>query len=319
MGHVNLANLLLRRGQTEAAREHYETALLLDPNHPHAHQGLGAVLSETGEHRRAKLHFQKGFRGHSISSLPYRGAKPPVCLLQLVSSGGGNIPTASFLDDRIFQISVIIADFLDPTISLPPHHLVFNTIGDADLSGPPLEPPPSFIKRTRAPVINGPPAVRKTGRVTNAERLRALPGVVTPRTIAMPRAVLAGSDAGVAVAEKGFVFPLLLRSLGFHTGRNFVLVETAAELAAAAASLPGDDLLMIEYLDARGNDGSARKFRVMIVDGKIYPVHLAISRHWKVHSFTADMADAPDHPLEENAFLRDMPAVLGKKAGTPLC
>jgi hypothetical protein len=27
----------------------------------------------------------------------------------------------------------------------------------------------------------------------------------------------------------------------------------------------------------------------MIIDGEIYPLHLAVSRHWKVHYFTADL------------------------------
>jgi hypothetical protein len=50
------------------------------------------------------------------------------------------------------------------------------------------------------------------------------------------------------------------------------------------------------------------------VDGRIYPLHLAVSRHWKVHYFTADMADDPDHRGEDAAFLDDMPKVLGDKA-----
>jgi hypothetical protein len=53
---------------------------------------------------------------------------------------------------------------------------------------------------------------------------------------------------------------------------------------------------------------------VMMIGGNIYPLHLAISRDWKVHYFTSDMADKPDHRLEEAAFLADMPAVLGDKA-----
>jgi hypothetical protein len=51
-----------------------------------------------------------------------------------------------------------------------------------------------------------------------------------------------------------------------------------------------------------------------MIDGKLYPLHLAISKDWKVHYFTADMADKPDHRAEEAAFLKDMPAVLGDKA-----
>jgi hypothetical protein len=72
-------------------------------------------------------------------------------------------------------------------------------------------------------------------------------------------------------------------------------------------------LLAIEYLDARGRDGNARKYRVMMIGGRCYPLHLAISGKWKVHYFTSDMADKPDHRQEEARFLGDMPAVLGGK------
>jgi glutathione synthase/RimK-type ligase-like ATP-grasp enzyme len=154
----------------------------------------------------------------------------------------------------------------------------------------------------------------KTGRIGNSDRLRALPGVVTPHTRLMARDKLAGPDGAALLANQGFSFPLLLRSPGYHTGRNFILVEQEAGLATAAASLPGEELLAIEYLDARGTDGNARKYRAMMIAGRIYPLHLAISGNWKVHYFTSDMADQPDHRAEEARFLSDMPAVLGAKA-----
>jgi glutathione synthase/RimK-type ligase-like ATP-grasp enzyme len=314
MARVNLANLLLRANRHAEAREHYEVVLQIDPEHAEAHQGLGAVLSDLGDRAAARRHFQQGFRNHAVSTLPFRGTKPPVALLQLVSSGGGNIPTAAFLDDCTFLTSVIVADYLDPQVVLPPHQLVFNAIGDADLCQPALEAATRLIARTNAPVINDPRAVMKTGRIDNSIRLRDVPGVVTPRTIAMARDVLAGADGPTAAAERHFTFPLLLRSPGYHTGRNFILVEEADQLSAAAADLPGDDLLVIEYLDARCGDGNARKYRVMMIGGEIYPLHLAISRNWKVHYFTSDMADKPDHRAEEAVFLGDMRAALGDKA-----
>jgi hypothetical protein len=314
MGHVNLANLFLRANKHEQARVHYEAALKADPDHAPAHQGLGAVLADNGDRDGAQEHFRRGFRGHAISTLPYRGTQPPVALLQLVSSGGGNIPTASFLDDCIFLTSVVVTDHLDPALPLPPHQLIFNAIGDADLCEPALEAAVRLIARSSAPVINDPRAIMKTGRISNAIRLGAVPGVVTPRTIAIARDILAGPEGADTIAAHQFTFPLLLRSPGYHTGRNFIIVADAGELSAAAAGLPGSDLLAIEYLDARGHDGSARKYRVMMIGGNIYPLHLAISRDWKVHYFTSDMADKPDHRLEEAAFLADMPAVLGDKA-----
>jgi len=112
---------------------------------------------------------------------------------------------------------------------------------------------------------------------------------------------------------------VLLRVPGFHMGEHFVRVESAEELREEVALLPGADrkgteLLAIQYLDARGVDGCARKYRVMFVHGEMYPLHLAISPNWKIHYFSADMADRPDHREEEERFLTDMAGVLGEKA-----
>ena len=314
LARVNLANLLLRATRYAEAREHYERVLQADPDHAEAHQGLGAVLADLGDRAGAREHFRKGFRGHAVSTLPYRGDKPPIRLLQLVSSGGGNIPCTLFLDDTRFLTTVVVADHFDEATPLPPHQLIFNTIGDADLCEPALRAAARIAAGAKVPVINDPGAVMKSGRTGNAKRLRSIAGVRTARTEAMSRELLAGPGGADALAARGFGFPLLLRSPGYHTGRNFVLVESAADLAVAAQSLPGDELLAIEYLDARGADGKARKFRVMMIGGKLYPLHLAISESWKVHYFTSDMADRPDHRAEEARFLEDMPAVLGAKA-----
>src|SRR5258708_18577311 len=51
-----------------------------------------------------------------------------------------------------------------------------------------------------------------------------------------------------------------------------------------------------------------------MIGGEIYTVDVGISGDWKVHYFTSDMADKPDHRLEEANFLSDMRAVLGDKA-----
>jgi tetratricopeptide (TPR) repeat protein len=314
MARVNLANLLLRANRHDEAQVHYEAALAADPDHAPAHQGLGAVLADKGDRDGAREHLHKGFRGHAVQNLPYRGNAPPVRVLQLVSSGGGNIPTAPFLDDRIFSTTVIVADYFDPSVVLPPHQLIFNAIGDADLCLPALEAATRLVAASAAPVINDPRAVMKSGRIENARRFAALPGVVTPKTLSVERNILTGSEGKAWIADHRFAFPLLLRSPGYHTGRNFVLVEDHAELAETAADLPGDELLVIEYLDARGSDGSARKYRAMMIGGEIYPLHLAISRNWKVHYFTSDMADRPDHRQEELAFLSDMRGVLGDRA-----
>jgi hypothetical protein len=309
IGRVNLANLLLEDSDTEAARPHYEAALALDPDLPEAHQGLARVLAESGD-EAAEHHWRKGFSGHAIVTKRHRGTGPGVPLLLLVAARGGNIPTRHWIDDRQFAITAIHTDFHDATHTLSPHALVVNAIGDADLCGTALTRAAAILSATTAPLINPPERVRATGRAANAERLAGLPGVVTPKIATLPRAAI--------LADDSITFPLLLRAPGFHTGKHFVHVESRAMLNQAVAALPGDELLAIEYRDARGRDGFARKYRVMFIDGVLYPLHLAIAADWKVHYFTASMAANPAHREEESRFLTDMPTVLGHRAMTAL-
>jgi hypothetical protein len=134
--------------------------------------------------------------------------------------------------------------------------------------------------------------------------------VVAPETVTLSHTAILAAD--------GLRFPLLLRAPGFHTGRHFRYLENREALADAVAGLPGGELLAIQYHDARGPDGMARKYRAMFIDGVVYPWHLAISADWKVHYFTAAMAANAAHREEERRFLDDMPAVLGQRAMTAL-
>ncbi|HEX4192380.1 MAG TPA: tetratricopeptide repeat protein [Stellaceae bacterium] len=305
LGRVNLGNLLAEDQDFATARAQYEAALAADPDLAEAHQGLARALSELGETAAAEPHWQKGFSQHALVMRPYRGTGKGVPVLLLVSARGGNIPTQQILDDRVFAVSALYAEFFDPARKLPDHALIVNAIGDADLCSDALARAEAIVKRSTAPVINPPARVRPTGRAANAARLAALPDVKAPTIRVL-------SKSALAMAE--LRFPLLLRAPGFHTGRHFVRVERREDLTPAMAQLPGEELLAIDYLDARGADGMARKYRVMIIDGALYPLHLAISADWKVHYFTADMAANAAHREEERRFLTDMPSVIGTRA-----
>jgi len=317
-GRVNLGNLLFLLGEHAAAREQFEAALEADPVHVHAHRGMGNLLAALGDFAGAKAHRDKGFAGHAVTVSPYRGDGEPIRVLLLVSALGGNIPTQALLDDRKFHTTVVVAEYADPSMTLPPHDLVFNSIGDADLCRDGLQAAFALVAKTARPVINHPASVFETGRAANVERLYGLPNVVVPRMKMLPKRKLIAPDAAATIAETvadlGFSFPLLVRAPGFHTGYHFVHVEMPEQLAAAVGDFPGDDAWLIERLDARDDAGLFRKYRVMFIDGALYPLHLALSRDWKVHYFTADMAGSLDNRAKDEAFLNDMAGTIGPRA-----
>jgi len=312
-GHVNLGNALRAAGELEAARAAFLAALKAAPAHTQAHQGLGDLLAETGDTAGAAHHWRLGYTGHAVHRWTYRGQHPPVRVLMPVSAANGNIAARVILDDRVFDVTTLTMEFLAPGEALPPHDVVLNAIGDADLCAPALSAAAHLARRTMAPVINDPVCVLKTGRVAMLAALSGIEGVVVPRAASVPREALLGGG-GAVLEMKGLACPMLLRAPGFHTGRHFMRVSRVADLADAAAGLPGPELLVIAYLDAASDDGMFRKGRVMVIDGRLYPLHWAVGAAWKVHYFTSSMAQDPQFRAEEARFLANMAGFLGAQA-----
>jgi glutathione synthase/RimK-type ligase-like ATP-grasp enzyme len=294
------------------ARRHFEIALQLNRNLVEAHQGLATVFQRLGDEKNALLHRNSGFKNQAISTLNYRGQGTPVQLLVLSSARDGNIPWRLLIDRGIFHTTLLAVDYFDAP--LPPHQLVFNAIGDADLCEDELRKACHLLKNSRLPVINSPDNVLKTGRLMNAKRLANIPNVALPRMMLISRTDFLNGHALKILDEQALTPPLLLRSPGFHGGNYFVRVDKLDELNSAAEKLPGESLLAIEFLDSGNPDGLYRKYRVMCIDGKLYPIHLAISTRWNVHYFSADMAENERYRIEEANFLNDISTCLGQKA-----
>jgi hypothetical protein len=328
--HIGLANLLHEAGEPQAAWHHYQAALDAAPGTPEAHQGLGNLCAARGDTRLAWAHWRAGYTDRVFNIWATRGTFTPIRVLLLISIVGGNVRARTLIDDAAiddaaigdaaigdaerggpaYAVTAVHMEFFTPAHELPPHDLVFNAIGDADLCGPALAAAVSLVARTTAPVINAPAAVARTGRLETARRLGRLEGVVCPAMVSLPRAGLTGA----ALEGLGLGWPVLLRAPGFHTGQHFERVATPGEVADAASGLPGQSVLAMECLDARGSDGAWRKGRVMIIGGVLYPLHWAVSRTWKVHYFTAGMAGEPAHRAEEARFLADMAGFVGARA-----
>lgn len=305
---VNLAQLDAEIGAAEAAINGYASALAINPDYLAAHLGLFKLYTQTDKVDLARQHLDKAYAKPRVWHYPYHGNLPPRRVLLLASAFGGDVVSHLFFDDDVVQKCVLLADSFGSHPTLPAHHVLFNAIGDADRCQTSLAAARLLATLSTAAIINDPAAVAATGRVEMMQRLRGLADVRAPLTYRFVR----GGLTPDVLTERGFAFPLLLRSLGHHAGHHFAYVACADDLDAVADTLPGSGLLAIEYLDARRTDGYVRKYRVVTVDGRLYPVHVAIAPQWKVHYFSAAMASA-SHRAEEAAFLDDMPAVVGER------
>ena len=301
---VNLGNALLESNDFSEARQLYERAIALDPNSSPAHQGLSHVLGRLGEDALAEEHRRRGFEAMPVVVSYFRGSNLPVSVLLLSSAFRGNIPVDDPLDDRTFMIVKLFTDYYDPEFPLPPHDVIFNGIGDADRCEDALIAAQKLLDANGAHAINEPASVLGTGRVAMAKRLRGIEGLIVPQIEEIDRSELGRVQR----------FPVLVRPPGYHTGEFFEMARDREELDRVVALLPGDRLLAIELLNARGRDGLYRKYRFLSIGGALYPVHLARSSHWKVHYFSADQVRTPEAIAEEDAFITDPRAAIGERA-----
>jgi hypothetical protein len=301
---VNLGNALLESNELVESRQLYERAIELDPDSAQAHQGLSHVLGRLGEDALAEEHRRRGFELMPVVVSYYRGAGMPISVLLLSSAYRGNIPVDDPLDDHTFMIVKLFTEYYDPEFPLPPHDVVFNGIGDADRCHDALVAAEKLLEANGARAINAPMNVLGTGRAAMAQRLQGIDGLIVPHIEEIDRTELDCVQR----------FPVLVRPPGYHTGEFFEMARDRNELDRVVASLPGDRLLAIELLDARGHDGMYRKYRFLSIGGVLYPVHLARASQWKVHYFSADQVRTSDAVAEEAAFLTNPRAAIGERA-----
>jgi hypothetical protein len=107
---------LMKANELPAARKLFDRALQVNPDYRPAHGGMSFVLRDQGETEQAAVHRRVAFQDHCVFSAPYRGAQPPITILELVSTIGGNVRSQEFLNDRVFKRFLVATEFLTPLL-----------------------------------------------------------------------------------------------------------------------------------------------------------------------------------------------------------
>jgi Flp pilus assembly protein TadD len=309
----NLATAYFMAGRNEPAETWYRAALRIDPDLVAAHQNLAAILETAGRADEAQRHRDAAFSRQNLFVEAAPAAARAVLILS--ASGPGNVPV-EFLFPRGTTTRITwVIDYAGDGQSdkLPPFDLVFNAVGDPDMARSPPAEIARFLARCDKPILNPPAGVARTRRDLLPDLLAGIDGTVVPPVARLAREDMQPSARAAAIDAAGLRLPLLLRPIGSHGGKGVVLAATPDELRDAD---PGaaDAFYVTAYRDYRSADGHYRKYRVIFVDRTPLPYHLAISPHWLVHYFTADMLAAPWKREEERLFLEDPALTLGTKA-----
>jgi tetratricopeptide (TPR) repeat protein len=313
--HANLSSLYCRAEQWDRTRDHALRALALDPELIVAHQNLAGFLAREGRHEEARRHRDHAYGVTNLFVVA--AAKPVQRVLMLTTTESGNVPERHLLPAARYTRLNWFIEYARPEQmqTLPPYDVVFNAIGDADLTGPTARNTERFLEVCERPLFNHPDRVQRTQRHLAPTLFGDLSGVVTPAVARIGPEELAEHGLLGAAARSGVGVPLLVRPIGSHGGQGLTLItDQSSEADIAAAVNPGHAHYATAFCDFCRADGLYRKYRMIFVNREPYPYHLAIGDDWMVHYDNSGTADHPERLAEERRFLENPEAMLGAPA-----
>jgi len=300
--HASLIGVCAMLGRDDLTEAACRTALAVDPTLVNANQYLADILARRGEAAAAQRHRDAAYRQQNVFVEMAVGQRPRV--LVLLTARDGNVPLKYLLSRDRYMVVKWLIDYATPEQpgNLPGCDLVFNAIGEPDLPASVHAVVDRFRGICPLPFINSPECVQRACRTMLPKLLDGVPHLVVP-----PVRLWRSGETGDAP-----VLPALVRPVGAHGGEGLVLAWACEELAQAMAG--PHDHYVTEFRDFRSPDGAWRKYRMIFVDRRPYPYHLAIADHWLVHYYTSNMAAHAERREEERVFLADPAAAIGAPA-----
>ncbi|MBD3790509.1 MAG: hypothetical protein IE885_09170 [Campylobacterales bacterium] len=160
-------------------------------------------------------------------------------------------------------------------------HGVFNQISDADSNQITLQKVQDFYKAVSAhvPFFNIPSHIMKTTRDNIYRLLQGIDKLHVPKTVKIqPKSP---GDIYEAIKQEGFKFPVIFRQAGEHGGISTIRIDDDTEQFYMFA-LDGRDYYLTQFVEY-AEDGLYKKYRLVIVNGKVYLRHVKIGAGWMVH------------------------------------
>ena len=204
----------------------------------------------------------------------------------LVYSPGGSTNIYNNLFTDKFEKSIVALDTLrHHTINLANYDLVFNQISDPDTHKKVLHKLDFLLQRSKKTIycFNEPQKIFKTYRDTVSILLKDIPNLIVPKTVKFnPKTP---QEVKNTINKNHFSFPVLFRQAGDHGGISTILLNSLDEIESKmyAFALDGRAYYLTQFVDYN-IEGIFKKYRLLIVDGKVYLRHVIFNDHWMIHS-----------------------------------
>lgn len=219
---------------------------------------------------------------------------------------GGNTPIEFLIDGHNIALATL---YLSPEVPLPakiPAHDVAIVVSTGSEDGAYAL---SLIEKLNGiwptPILNLPSHIKNLERDHLYRLLNDIPGLYIPPTLRRDRDTLKTAH--------DLDFPQIIRPLSSHAGFGLEKLDNTEDLNVYLDKRPEDEFFVSPFIDYSDDTKLFRKYRVAIIDGEPFPIHMAIADQWKVWYLNADMALNLHHRIEEARFMQSFDETFGHR------
>ena len=257
------------------------------------------------ELQSAALNLQRVYRRPAAVNM-----EPPLKLLAFMAPGDfmANTPLEFMLEGSSIVLDMMYVVPGAPLPEPPEHDVALVAIDGSDAAASALREVMQIVKSWPRPVINAPERIARLTRAGTWDLLKSAPGIVMPMNVRIDRATLAKVGTGEVAIESildGSGFPIIARPFWSQAGIGLVKFEDAAAIDAYLDEWADEEFYVAPFVDYSKGDGLFRKCRIVLIDGRPYVAHMAVSQHWMIHYLNANMTGDAARRAEEARFMAE--------------
>jgi hypothetical protein len=179
--------------------------------------------------------------------------------------------------------------------NLPDHDLAIVAVCQSEQNRSLLNHLEGVVKEWPQPVLCKPERINRLSRDGAYELLHGVPGLVMPLTARLQRDMLTR-------IIKDADFPVIVRPVDSDKGFGLMKLDDAPAVAEYLSTRPEGEFFVSRYVNYQDTDGQFRKYRIVLIAGRPYVCHMAISGNWMVHYMSAGMFESAAKRDEEARF-----------------
>lgn len=276
-----------------------------DPHDANALLDLSTILQLSFQHEIAMQVQMEALKTQRVYRIP--AAVQPAKIRLLVIMGAcdllSNTPVECLLENSDIALDMY---YVSPALpfpeTVPDHDVLFVAVSESDANIPLLHDLADTQRVWPRPILNAPARIALLSRDSACSLLGDASGIVMPVAVRVSRQTLADIAVQHQLLSSALAhgdFPIIVRPVDSHAGRGLAKIGQATELQEYLQAMPEREFYISPFVDYRSADGLFRKYRIVLIGGRPYICHLAISSHWMIHYLNAGMAESAEKRAEE--------------------